>query len=152
MCVGIAQATVDAVKGIGATSVRADLGMSIREQTTVQEKVASASEALIAARLSLKDALSSAYAASLNHDKVTDAQAARLWSSGQNAANTAISIVRDMFDSAGSSSLYTRFPIERAHRDIHAMCRHIIFSPLMLQESGRVMLGIEPAIRHIFNT
>jgi indole-3-acetate monooxygenase len=151
MCLGIAQATVDAVKGIGATSVRADLGMSVREQPAVQEKVASATESLIATRLSLKDALSNAWATAVKGDKVTDEQAARLWSSGQHAANASISIVRDMFDSAGSSSLYTSSPIERAHRDIHAMCRHIIFSPLMLQEAGKVMLGMEPAIRPIFN-
>ena len=45
---------------------------------------------------------------------------------------------------AASSSLYTSCPLERAHRDMHVMRRHIVGQALWLEDAGRVRLGAAP--------
>ncbi len=49
-----------------------------------------------------------------------------------------------MYPLAGASALYTSSPLERIHRDVHAMAAHVIAQPLWLEDTGRVMLGLKP--------
>jgi len=46
-----------------------------------------------------------------------------------------------MYEAAGTSALYVDCPIERGHRDIHAVMQHIAFGPFWLA-AGRVRLGL----------
>jgi len=48
------------------------------------------------------------------------------------------------YNLAGASSLYTSSPLERAHRDLHAMTAHVIAQPNYLEDAGRVQLGLAP--------
>ena len=52
--------------------------------------------------------------------------------------------VSAMYALAGASSLYTSSPLERAHRDMHAMAAHVIAQPLWLEDTGRIALGLKP--------
>jgi hypothetical protein len=49
-----------------------------------------------------------------------------------------------MYTAAGASSLYTSSPLERIHRDLHAMAAHVIAQPMWLEDTGRVRLGFAP--------
>jgi indole-3-acetate monooxygenase len=49
-----------------------------------------------------------------------------------------------MYAAGGASSLYTSCPLERAHRDIHAMSRHMVAQAFWLENAGRVKLGMSP--------
>jgi hypothetical protein len=44
----------------------------------------------------------------------------------------------------GTTSIYTISPLERAHRDIHMMARHVIAQPTWLEDAGRVRFGLTP--------
>jgi hypothetical protein len=48
-----------------------------------------------------------------------------------------------MYALAGASSLYTSSPLERAHRDMHAMAAHVIAQPMWLEDTGRIALGLK---------
>ena len=52
--------------------------------------------------------------------------------------------VSAMYAAAGASALYTSSPLERIHRDVHAMAAHVIAQPLWMEDTGRVRLGFEP--------
>ena len=49
-----------------------------------------------------------------------------------------------MYAAGGSSSLYTDCPLERAHRDLRAMLRHIIAQSFWIEGAARVRLGRAP--------
>ncbi len=63
------------------------------------------------------------------------------------AAQHAIAIARDTVDGAfalvGTAALYVDNPLERAHRDMHAMLRHILAQPSWLEQAGRLEFGLE---------
>jgi hypothetical protein len=64
------------------------------------------------------------------------------------AANHAMLVARAAVDAlhglGGTRALYTHCPLERAHRDLHAMLRHIVASPALAEDAGRVHFGLEP--------
>ena len=51
--------------------------------------------------------------------------------------------VTAMYALAGASALYTSSPLERVHRDMHAMAAHVIAQPMWLEDTGRVALGLK---------
>jgi len=52
--------------------------------------------------------------------------------------------VSAMYALAGATALYTSSPLERAHRDVHAMAAHVIAQPNYVEDTGRVLLGLKP--------
>jgi hypothetical protein len=60
------------------------------------------------------------------------------------AARTTKAVVTAMYEAAGTSALYVDYPIERAHRDIHAVVQHVVLTPMRLEDAGRVYLGLKP--------
>ncbi len=52
--------------------------------------------------------------------------------------------VTAMYALAGASALYTSSPLERIHRDMHAMAAHVISQPMWVEDTGRVLLGAKP--------
>jgi hypothetical protein len=50
-----------------------------------------------------------------------------------------------VYAAAGTTSLYTSCPLERAHLDFHAMLRHVVAQPVWIEDAGKVMLGLPPS-------
>jgi hypothetical protein len=68
-----------------------------------------------------------------------------MWSAGLHAAAAAETAVDASYAAGGINSLYTSCPLERAHRDMHAMRRHIVGQAMWLEDAGRVRLGAAPS-------
>jgi alkylation response protein AidB-like acyl-CoA dehydrogenase len=145
LCLGIAQAATDTLLELGAAKVPVDPLPGLRERAAVQVMVASAAAQLDAARLLLHTTLGELWAACSHGIPVKEAQRARVWESAHHAAQTAKAVVRAMYEAAGASALYVDCPLERAHRDVHAVTQHIILAPRWLEDAGRVRLGLTPS-------
>jgi alkylation response protein AidB-like acyl-CoA dehydrogenase len=144
LCLGIAQAATDTLLELAASKVQVDPFPGLRDRPAVQVMVASSAAKLASARLLLHEALGDVWAACTQGTPVTDAQRARVWESGHHAAHVSRAVVRSMYEAAGTSALYVDCPIERAHRDVHAVIQHVVFAPLWLEAAGRVRLGLAP--------
>jgi alkylation response protein AidB-like acyl-CoA dehydrogenase len=110
----------------------------------IQALVSDSVAAVAAARLFLHTTTSELWATCCRETSVTNEQCARLWESALHAARTAKAVVAALYEGAGTSALYVDCPLERAHRDIHAVAQHISLAPMWREEAGRVRLGLEP--------
>jgi alkylation response protein AidB-like acyl-CoA dehydrogenase len=145
ICLGIAQAATDTLLELGSSKVPVDPGPGLRDRPEVQAMVAVSAAQLDAARLLLHAALSDLWAACSEGISVTDMQRARMWGGTLLAAKAAKAVVTAMYEAAGASALYVDCPLERAHRDIHAVTQHIALSHRGWEDAGRVRLGLKPS-------
>ena len=144
ICLGIAQAAMDALLELGTSKVQVYPQPRLREQPAIQAMVAASVAAVDAARLLLYDALNDVWVACCHGTPVTEAQRARVYGGAIHAARTTKTVVTTMYEAAGTSALYVDCPIERAHRDIHAVVQHVVLAPMRLEDAGRVHLGLKP--------
>jgi len=48
------------------------------------------------------------------------------------------------YEAAGSTSLFLEHPLQRRHRDVHAVGQHVVLAFPGLETVGRVLFGLEP--------
>jgi alkylation response protein AidB-like acyl-CoA dehydrogenase len=144
MCLGIARTAIDALLEVGAAKIQVDLGPGLRDRPEVQAKIASAAVAVDAARLFLHDVIGDVWTLCNQKTPVAEMPRARLWEAAVHAARTAKGAVTSMYEAAGTSALYVDCPLERAHRDIHAVTQHVVLLHKWLEDSGRVRFGLKP--------
>jgi alkylation response protein AidB-like acyl-CoA dehydrogenase len=144
-CLGVGQAAVDAVVELARTKVSPDSGQELRERPEVLAAIARCAAGLDAARAHLRARADELWRAARSGAPAALEAISALWAAGHHAADAARAAVDAMYAAGGASSLYTGCPLERAHRDLHAMLRHVVVQPVWLEDAGRVRLGAAPA-------
>jgi indole-3-acetate monooxygenase len=144
ICLGIAQAAVRTLLDLALTKAQVDFTPKLRDRPSLQLEVARLTSQQAAARLELRAAVEAAWRACCAERRVTLVECAAIWAAAQHASATAKDVVRRAYDAAGASALYVSCPLERAHRDIHAVNQHIILNESWLEDAGRVWLELEP--------
>ena len=144
ICLGIAQATTDALVELGRTKVSPDPTPDLRDRAANQTMVARTTATLDAMRAHLLKTYGDLWRKVQVNEAPAPEDFAAVWSASITTALECRSAVSAVYAAAGTSSLYVDHPIERAHRDIYAVMQHVILQPLWLEEAGRVKLGLQP--------
>jgi alkylation response protein AidB-like acyl-CoA dehydrogenase len=140
---GMGTAAVDTLVGLTSSKPVVDPGPAIGERAAVLAAVAEHRVRLAAAREYLHACVARLWrAADVQQAGPTDIAA--VFGAAHHAMAQGRGAVTAMYALAGASSLYTSSPLERAHRDLHAMAAHIIAQPNYVEDTGRVQLGLKP--------
>jgi alkylation response protein AidB-like acyl-CoA dehydrogenase len=140
---GLGEAAIDALTTLSRNKPAIDPGPALNERPGVLGAIAEHQVRLAAAREHLYACVARQWALAENGkppiDSIADNYAAAHHAMAQGRA-----AVSAMYAAAGASSLYTSSPLERIHRDMHAMAAHVVAQPMWLEDVGRVRLGFEP--------
>ncbi|HJR71758.1 MAG TPA: acyl-CoA dehydrogenase family protein [Gammaproteobacteria bacterium] len=140
---GVAQSAVDTLVELTTTKVPPE-GPALRERPAVLGEIGRHSAALDAARSYLRACAAQLWRTAVDGGPPALDEITAMWGAGLHAASVAEAAVDAMYAAGGINSLYTACPLERAHRDMHAMRRHIVGQPMWLEDAGRVRLGAKP--------
>ena len=140
---GLGQASVDALAALSKKKPAIDPGPALGERPAVFAAIAEHGVRLAAARNHLHDSVRRVWEASIA-GPATPAQIAEVFNAAHHAMAQGRAAVTAMYALAGASALYTSSPLERIHRDMHAMAAHVISQPMWVEDTGRVLLGAKP--------
>ena len=140
---GVAQSAVDTLVELTSTKAPPE-GPRLSERPAVLAEIARHSAALEAARVYLHARAAQLWRTAVAGGPPALDEITSLWGAGLHAAEVAEAAVDTAYAAGGINSLYTSCPLERAHRDMHAMRRHIVGQALWLEDAGRVRLGAAP--------
>jgi len=143
ICLGTAQAALDAFRNIVETKVQADPTPSLKARDDVLASMATGEYQLEASRDAIRAALAEIRDASFEGKEVTPTMKARLWRATTVTGQQTKAMIADLHTRAGTPALYIDSPLERAQRDILAITQHVILQPMHLANAGRASLGLQ---------
>jgi alkylation response protein AidB-like acyl-CoA dehydrogenase len=144
MALGLAKSATDELIKMGHARVTPGKNPDLRDRPGVQVVVAQSLSSLAASSSQLYGSVSNLWEESLKGNEFSDKLLADVWAAAHVAATTARSVVSEIYAVAGTSALYTKFPFERIHRDIHAVLQHGIIQPHWMNQAGMAYLGLTP--------
>ena len=145
LCLGVASEALDQVVALGRTKVSPDPVPALPDRASNQFAVAQAEATLAAFRGELHARTEETWRRARSEEAIDVAQVGRMWSSSVAAARASRRVIDELYEVAGTPALYEDFPLERAHRDMHAMLQHIIVQRMWAEDAGRVMFGLDPS-------
>ena len=144
MALGIARTAIDTFSEIAGAKTPQRTAQMLRESHGAQVRVSQAESLVRSARLFLLDSLDRLWSRLIATGEVAMEARADVRLAASHAVSSAVQAVDLLYIGAGATSLYTRCPLERAFRDVHAITLHIGVNPRVMETTGRVLLGLEP--------
>jgi len=143
LCLGIARAATTAVIELATKKVSVDAGPGLKDRGPAQAAVAIAQAKLAAFQSHLHALVGRQWEIVEQGNVPTTGQIADVWSVALTTGRECRAIVGEMYETAGTSALYTSSLIERCHRDIHAAGQHVVTQRGFLEDTGRVYFGLD---------
>jgi alkylation response protein AidB-like acyl-CoA dehydrogenase len=141
---GIARAALDELTELATKKTPAFSTVRLADKPVTQVEIARAEAALGGARAFLYDTLDDMWQTILADRKPMPRQHAMCRIAAIQAAETAARVTRTASTLAGGTSVYSSSSLQRHARDADAITHHVTQSPQMWEESGRVLLGLDP--------
>lgn len=142
---GVAQAAVETAVEIGRSKTTPGPSADMRDRSSTQISVASQAAAVDAARLYLHHVVERLWQTAAGEVASCTDEIADVWAASLHADEVGHQAVESMYAAAGTTAIYTRCPLEQAHRDVRVMLQHFVAQPICFEEVGRYRLGLEPA-------
>jgi alkylation response protein AidB-like acyl-CoA dehydrogenase len=144
VALGIARGAIEAFVEL-ATEKRPLMSPNLlRDRPAAQYDVAKAEALVESSREHLYDGIARMWAKVVAREEVDLSLRARIRRAQNHAAESAAQAVTLLYRAAGGSSLYERCPLERAFRDVNAALGHVTLQRGILEDAGRVRLGLKP--------
>ena len=140
---GMAATAVATLIALTRSKVGAEPGPALAERPAVLASIARHGAALAAARGHLHACVARQWAIVETTAPSLEGITA-VWTAAHHAMEQGRQALEAMYAAGGASSLYKSSPLERAHRDLHAMSAHVIAQPFWIEDAGRVQLGQAP--------
>jgi alkylation response protein AidB-like acyl-CoA dehydrogenase len=141
---GIARAAIDTVMKLSAHKVMWPAQRPLREEGYVQEAVALAEASLGAARSYVFSVMEEIW------DTLCRGEAPSLRQRGLfrimlvYVHRVAKEVVELMYDTASTSAIFRKNPLDRQMRDILTACQHRVLQANVYRPGGRMLLGLDP--------
>jgi alkylation response protein AidB-like acyl-CoA dehydrogenase len=142
---GMAEMALRTLISLAGTKPNVEAGPGLRDRPPVQALIARQTAALDAARSLLRRRTGALWSAAEAGVRPSLQEISASWAAAHHAIDAARSTLDRAYAAAGTTSLYSACPLERAHRDLHAMLRHVIAQSIWLEDAGKVALGATPA-------
>jgi alkylation response protein AidB-like acyl-CoA dehydrogenase len=143
---GIARHTISALKQLALAKKPPPPRLSLAEQGFTQYTVAKAEAMTEAAKLAVRAAFSELWREVLKDGQASMASRARLRRASVHAVETSVEAVGMCCRAAGGDALFENQPFERALRDVNAAAGHVVFQRAMMEDCGRVDMGLPPLL------
>ena len=136
VCLGIARAAIDEAADLAGIKVPTGSKRRLIDRPAVQEAIARAETMVAAARCYLLALASPGPTVSIE-------DRARLRMAATFAVSASREAVDLMYTAAGGTSLYSRSPLQRHFRDLHAATQHMMVAQPTWELAAKALLGIE---------
>lgn len=143
VALGVARGAIDDLVALAAEKTPYRSTRRLAERDVVQSMVARAEAATGSARAFLVESLDGMAAAAARGDTVDLKARAIGRLAVVNAAQAGRVAVDLCFEAAGTTALFVDHPLQRRHRDVHAIGQHVVLAYPGLETVGRVLLGLE---------
>lgn len=144
MALGVLKAAMDDLIQMCRERITPGKNPDLRDRATVQATIAKSKTLLASKRTQLHNSVAAIWQEVQHKNTVTDEQLADVWAASCEAAREARAMVSEIYAVAGTSSLYKKHRIERAHRDIHAILQHGMVQPHWMNQAAMAYVGLTP--------
>ncbi|HME72696.1 MAG TPA: acyl-CoA dehydrogenase family protein [Myxococcota bacterium] len=143
VALGLARAAIDEFAQLAASKRPTGSARMLAERPAVQADIARAEAGVSAARSYLLEIVDGAYECARQRAEVPLALRARVRLAATHATLSAAKAVHQMYQAAGSTSIYDMSPLQRHFRDVHVVTQHMAVAPATLELAGRILLGLD---------
>ncbi len=144
VALGIARGAIDDLVELAAVKTPYRSARRLAERDVVQSMVARAEAATRSARAFLVETLDGLAATAARGEAPTMHHRAVARLAVVNASQAGRTAVELCFEAAGTTALFLEHPLQRRHRDVHALGPHVALAFSGYETVGRVLLGLEP--------
>ena len=141
---GIGRAALEGLKALAAEKVSLATRSSLRDQSHVQYAVAKSGALLRSSRTHARESFRAIWDAVTRGEPVSMQSRSEARASYVHAAESAMEAVHLCYRAAGGTSLFQSSPFEQALRDVYAVTCHATMQCQLMEDAGRVELGLAP--------
>jgi len=141
VAMGAARGAIDDLRALAVAKKPGGSRRLLAERPTVQADVARAAAAVAAARALVVETVDRAWAMASSGAGVSVEERTRLRLAATHATRASAGAVDLMYEAGGGTSIYSRSPLQRRFRDVHAATQHAMVAPATWELTGRLLLG-----------